>query len=151
MGRGSFLERGVRRIGRSLCHWIVFNLPEDFWKEVQDTAPDITIYEIASLMRVVGKDGMDEKTRSYIDFSQAFDDWKRATRWAAAVKAADERQKDEESLKSVARPRRKKQVSSLGHPARHDDDGSNERVDPERPQGRLTPEYLERRGRELGL
>lgn len=146
-----WIGRRVQRIGRSITRRAVFSLPESFWRWVQDTAPDVTIYEIASLMRAVGKDDMDEKTRSYIDFTQAFDEWKRATRWTAAVKAADERQKDEESLKGVARPRRKKQVPSLGDPARNNDDGSNEKVDPERPQGRLTPEYLERRGRELGL
>ena len=150
MERGR-LERGVRKLGRSITRRIVFSLPESFWKWVQDTAPDVETYEVASIMRAIGKDDMDEKTRSYIDFTQAVREWERATRWAAVVKAADERQKDEESLKSVARPRRKKQVPSVGDSARHDDDRSNEKVDPERPQGRLTPEYLERRGRELGL
>lgn len=145
------LERGIRKLGRLVTRRAVFSLPESFWKWVQDTAPDITIYEIASLMRVVGKDEMDEKTRSYIDFTQAYSEWLRATRWTAAVKAADEAAKDEESLKSVARPRRKKPVSPVGDPARNNDDRSNESLDSERPQGRLTPEYLERRGRELGL
>ena len=150
MGRGSFLERGVRRIGRSLCHWIVFNLPEDFWKDIQDTAPDITIYEIASLMRVVGKDDADDKARSYINFGQAYDDWVRATRWTAAVKAADEAARDEESLESVARPRRKKSVSSPRGEAGHDHDGDDKGLD-SKPHQRITPEYLERRARELGL
>lgn len=149
MGRGSFLERGARRIGRSLCHWIVFNLPEDFWKDIQDTAPDVTIYEIASLMRVVGKDDEDEKTRSYISFSQAYDDWLRATRWTAAVKAADEAARDE-SLEGPARPRRER---ALPHPrgeAGHDHDGDDKGLD-SKPHQRITPEYLERRARELGL
>lgn len=146
-----WFRRGVRRLGRSITRRAVFALPESFWKWIQDTAPDVETYEVASIMRVIGKDDMDEKTRSYINFSSAFREWERATRWAAAVQAADERQKDEESLKSVARPCRKKQVSPLGNPARHDDDRSDEGVDSKRPQGRLTPEYLERRGRELGL
>lgn len=149
MGRGSFLERGVRRIGRSLCHWIVFNLPEDFWKDIQDTAPDITIYEIASLMRVVGKDDADDKARSYISFSQAYDEWVRATRWTAAVKAADEAARDE-SLEGPARPRRER---ALPHPrgeAGHDHDGDDKGLD-SKPHQRITPEYLERRARELGL
>lgn len=151
MGRGSFLERGVRRIGRSLCHWIVFNLPEDFWKDIQDTAPDVTIYEIASLMRVVGKDDADDKARSYISFSQAYDDWIRATRWTAAVKAADEAARDEESLKGLARSGGERRISHLRGKARDNDDRHDEKVDRERPQGRITPEYLERRARELGL
>lgn len=144
------LERGIRKLGRLVTRRAVFSLPESFWKWVQDTAPDITIYEIASLMRVVGKDEMDEKTRSYIDFSQAFDEWKRATRWAAAVQAADERQKDENSLKSVARPKGQGRVSSSRGEARHDDDRDDKGLD-SKSHHRITPEYLERRGRELGL
>lgn len=151
MGRRAILAGRVRRLGRTILRKLVFSLPEGFWKDIQDTAPDVTIYEIASLMRVVGKDDEDEKTRSYISFSQAYDDWIRATRWTAAVKAADEAAKDEESLKSVARPRREKSVSSPRGEAGHDHDGDDKGVDRERPQGRITPEYLNRRARELGL
>lgn len=149
MERGR-LERGVRKLGRFITRRIVFSLPESFWKWVQDTAPDVETYEVASIMRAIGKDDMDEKTRSYIDFTQAFREWKRATCWAAAVKAADERQKDENSLKSVARPRSERKISPARGEARHDDDGDDKDLDSESHQ-RITPEYLERRGRELGL
>lgn len=152
MGRGSFLERGIRRFGRSICYRLVFSLPDGFWKEIQDTAPDISTYEIACLHRVLLKEkGNSPEAGNIIDFGQAFRSWARAQYWAAAVQAADERQKDENSLKSVAGARREKSVSSPRGEARHDDDGDDEGVDSKRPQGRLTPEYLERRGRELGL
>ena len=150
MGRRAILAGRVRRLGRTILRKLVFSLPEDFWKDIQDTAPDVTIYEIASLMRVVGKDDADDKARSYIGFGQAYDDWVRATRWTAAVKAADEAARDE-SLESPARPRRKR---TLPHPrgeAGHDHDGDDEGMDRKRHQGRITPEYLERRARELGL
>lgn len=151
MGHRKVLERGIRRFGRTLLRRLVFSLPEGFWKDIQDTAPDVTIYEIASLMRVVGKDDEDEKTRSYISFSQAYDDWIRATRWTAAVKAADEASRDEESIEGLARPKGQGQVSSSRGEAGHDHDGDDKGVDRERPQGRITPEYLNRRARELGL
>ena len=151
MGRGTVLGRAVRRLGRSIASRIVFSLPEGFWKEIQDTAPDVAIYEIASLMRVVGKDDADDKARSYINFSQAYDDWVRATRWTAAVKAADETARDEESIEGLARPKGQGRVSSSRGKARDNDDRHDEKVDRKRPQGRITPEYLERRARELGL
>ena len=151
MGHRKVLERGIRRFGRTLLRRFVFSLPEDFWKGIQDTAPDATIYEIASLMRVVGKDDADDKARSYINFSQAYDDWVRATRWTAAVKAADEAARDEESLKGLARSGGERRISHLRGEARDNDDRHDEKVDRKRPQGRITPEYLERRARELGL
>lgn len=149
MGHRKVLERRIRRFGRTLLRRFVFSLPEDFWKEIQDTAPDVAIYEIASLMRVVGKDDADDKARSYINFGQAYDDWLRATRWTAAVKAADEAARDE-SLEGPARPRRER---ALPHPrgeAGHDHDGDDKGLD-SKPHQRITPEYLERRARELGL
>lgn len=151
MGRRAILAGRVRRLGRTILRKLVFSLPEDFWKDIQDTAPDVAIYEIASLMRVVGKDDADEKARSYIRFSQAYDDWLRATRWTAAVKAADETARDEESIEGLARPKGQGRVSSSRGKARDNDDRHDEKVDRERPQGRITPEYLERRARELGL
>lgn len=151
MGRRTILAGRVRRLGRTILRKLVFSLPEDFWKDIQDTAPDVTIYEIASLMRIVGKDDADDKARSYINFSQAYDDWIRATRWTAAVKAADEASRDEESIEGLARPKGQGQVSSSRGEAGHDHDGDDKGVDRERTQGRLTPEYLERRARELGL
>lgn len=151
MGHRKVLERGIRRFGRTLLRRLVFSLPEGFWKDIQDTAPDVTIYEIASLMRVVGKDDADDKARSYISFGQAYDDWVRATRWTAAVKAADEAARDEESLKGLARSGGKRALSHLRGEARDNDDQNDKKVDRERPQGRITPEYLERRARELGL
>lgn len=150
MGHRKVLERGIRRFGRTLLRRLVFSLPEGFWKEIQDTAPDVAIYEIASLMRVVGKDDADDKARSYISFSQAYDDWVRATRWTAAVKAADEAARDE-SLEGPARPRRERALSHPRGEAGHDHDGDDKGMDRERHQGRITPEYLERRARELGL
>lgn len=151
MGRRAILAGRVRRLGRTILRKLVFSLPEDFWKDIQDTAPDVTIYEIASLMRVVGKDDADDKARSYISFGQAYDDWIRATRWTAAVKAADEAARDEESLKGLARSGGERRISHLRGKARDNDDRHDEKVDRERPQGRITPEYLERRARELGL
>lgn len=150
MGRRAILAGRVRRLGRTILRKLVFSLPEDFWKDIQDTAPDVAIYEIASLMRVVGKDDADEKARSYIRFSQAYDDWLRATRWTAAVKAADEAARDQ-SAESTARPRRKRALSHPRGEARDNDDGDDKGMDRERHQGRITPEYLERRARELGL
>ncbi|MCT6836817.1 MAG: hypothetical protein M3Z49_12950 [Bifidobacteriales bacterium] len=150
MGRRAILAGRVRRLGRTILRKLVFSLPEDFWKDIQDTAPDVAIYEIASLMRVVGKDDADEKARSYIRFSQAYDDWLRATRWTAAVKAADEAARDQ-SAESTARSRRKRALSHPRGEARDNDDGDDKGMDRERHQGRITPEYLERRARELGL
>lgn len=150
MGRRAILAGRVRRLGRTILRKLVFSLPEGFWKDIQDTAPDVAIYEIASLMRVVGKDDADDKARSYINFSQAYDDWVRATRWTAAVKAADEAARDQ-SAESTARPRSKRALSHLRGEARDNDDGDDKGVDRERHQGRITPEYLNRRARELGL
>lgn len=144
-----WFRRGVRCLGRSITRRAVFALPENFWKWIQDTAPDVETYEVASIMRAIGKDGMDEKTRSYINFSSAFREWERATRWTAAVKAADEAARDE-SLESPPRPRSERKISPARGEARHDDDRDDKDLDSESHQ-RITPEYLERRGRELGL
>lgn len=148
MGRGTVLGRAVRRLGRSLVTRFIVSLPDSFWKEIQDTAGDIAIYTAASLARVIRKNQGDGKeARSIIDFNEAYDDWLRATRWVAAVRSADERY----SLENPTRSKDQRTIPCTGGATGYLDDRDDEEVDSEPPQGRMSPEYLEKRARELGL
>lgn len=148
MGCRKVLGRAVRRLGRSLVTRFIVSLPDSFWKEIQDTAGDIAIYTAASLARVIHKNQGDSKeARNIIDFSEAYDDWTRATRWVAAVRSADERY----SLENPARSKDERPLPCTGGATGYLDDRDDKKVDSEPPQGRMSPEYLEKRARELGL
>lgn len=148
MGYRKVLERTVRRLGRSIALRLIVSLPDSFWKEVQDTAGDIATYTAASLARVIRKnEGDGKEARSIIDFSEAYADWVRATRWVAAVRSADERF----SLENPTRSKDQRALPYTGGATGYLDDRDDKEVDSEPPQGRMSPEYLERRARELGL
>ena len=144
-----WFRRGIQRAGRSVLYRFVFSLPDSFWKGIQDTAPDISTYEIACLHRVLLKEkGNSPEAGNIIDFAQAFRSWARAQYWSAAVEAADRDRRgwpEDKGQSGDENP-----VSRVGDSARHVNDGANQRLHQRRPQ-KLTPEYLERRGRELGL
>lgn len=142
------LERAVRRLGRSIALRLIVSLPDSFWKEIQDTAGDIATYTAASLARVIRKNQGDGKeARNIIDFNEAYGDWVRATRWVAAVRSADERY----SLENPTRSKDERAIPCTGGATGYLDDRDDKELDSEPPQGRMSPEYLEKRARELGL
>lgn len=147
MGR---VRRRVQRLGRSFLHWFVFSLPDGFWKEIQDTAHDVSTYEVACLHRILLKEkGDSEEAKAVIDFAQAFRSWERAKYWTEAVEAADRDRRgwpEDQSQSGDENP-----VSRVGDSARNINDRAHQGVHRGHPEGGLTLEYLERRGRELGL
>lgn len=142
--------RGIQRAGRSVLYRLVFSLPDSFWKEIQDKAGSVSMYEVACLHRILLKEkGDSEEAKAVIDFAQAFRSWERAKYWIEAVEAAD---RDNRSWpEDKAQARAKSPVSRMGDSARNNDDDAHQGVHRGHPEGGLTLEYLERRGRELGL
>lgn len=144
-----WFRRGIQRAGRSVLYRLVFSLPDSFWKEIQDKAGSVSMYEVACLHRILLKEkGDSQEAKAVIDFAQAFRSWERAKYWSEAVEAADRDRRGWPEDKG--QPGDENQVSRVGDSARHVNDGSDQRLHQRRPQ-KLTLEYLERRGRELGL